>query len=168
MRLARGASIPLNICGAPQIPPKTVRSDTLKNENPGALAGATGAEFEASIFKTKEYRLRAEWARAVWFALDHCHPEDAAQICAGFLDSLSTQGPSVSHPFGMTSGEAMIWADCAPIHELAAYVAAGLDRLRGLALAKSARKRLFWALWQGFDPEDRRAFLAQVKARAVQ
>lgn len=136
-----------------------------ETENPGALAGATGADFEAARFKGEGYRLRAEWARAVWFALDHCHPEDAAQVCAGYLDTLSTGGPALGAPFGTTAGEAMIWAESAPVNELAAYVAAGLDRLRGLALARNARKRLFWAIWKSFGPEDRRAFLSQVNGR---
>lgn len=112
--------------------------------------------------------MRSEWARAVWFALDHCHPEDAAQVCAGYLDNLTTEGPILGNPFGMVTGEARMWADCAPVHEIAAYVTAGLDRLRGLALAKTARKRLFWAIWQSFDREDRQAFLARANRRVAQ
>ncbi len=101
------------------------------------------------------------------FTLGQCHAEDATAICAAYLDSVKTSGPVLGDPFGMMAGDARFWADCAPIHELAAYGAAALEKLRGLALAKNARKRLFWDLWASFGPDDRRSFLAQSKRGGV-
>lgn len=60
------------------------------------------------------------------------------------------------------TGDALFWADCAPAHELVAYGAAALDRLRGLPLALDTRKRLFAQLWEAFNPKDRQAFLMRV------
>lgn len=130
-------------------------------ENPGALAGASGVKTGQKNTVTETYSTRSEWAKALCFNLGQCHPEDAAAICAAYLDSMKTNGPTLGDPFGMVAGDARFWADCAPIHELAAYGAAALEKLRGLALAKNARKRLFWDLWASFGADDQRAFMAQ-------
>ncbi len=87
--------------------------------------------------------MRSELANTLCFTLGQRHPEDVAALCAAYLDSLKTSDPVLGDPFGMMAGAARLWADCAPIHELAAYGAAALERLRGLALTKNARKRLF-------------------------
>lgn len=89
---------------------------------------------------------------------------DAAQICMAFLESMETGGPTLGDPFGMVTGDAMFWADCAPAHELVAYGTAALNRLRGTALGIGTRKRLFAALWRSFKDEDRKAFLSRVDA----
>lgn len=109
------------------------------------------------------YRRRKEWAGALAFALSECHPDDAAQICAAFLEDHTTRGPQMGDPFGMVAGDAQLWADCALVHELAAYASAAMERLRGQAMATKARKRLFWALWGSFDRGDRSAFLSKVR-----
>ncbi|WP_374292552.1 hypothetical protein [Paenirhodobacter enshiensis] len=135
-----------------------------ETQNPGAFGDATGAEYEAGQPVTKEYLIRKDWANAVWFALDHCDPEDAAHICATCLADLETGGPTLGDIFGTVMGDAVFWADVAPAHELAAYGLAALDRLRGTALGIGTRKRLFARLWETFDPKDRQAFLRRVDA----
>lgn len=89
---------------------------------------------------------------------------DAAQICMAFLESMETGGPTLGDPFGMVAGDAALWADSAPAHELQAYGVAALDRLRTANLGINARKRLFAALWRSFKDEDRKAFLSRVDA----
>ena len=130
--------------------------------NPGALADATGANFEGFNFKTERYRRRALAATALCRAIGECHPDDAAAICAAYLNDQRTGGPVMGDPFGMVAWDAGLWADSAPVHELAAYGVAALDRLRTANLGLNARKRLFAALWQSFPDQDRKAFLAHM------
>lgn len=137
---------------------------SLAMQNPGAADTATGAEYETSPVPSKEYLIRKDWANAVWFALDHCVPEDVAHIAATCLADLETGGPTLGDIFGTVMGDAVFWADCAPAHELVAYGTAALDRLRGTALGIGTRKRLFARLWETFDPKDRQAFLRRVDA----
>lgn len=136
----------------------------LEIETPGASGNATEGHIETGQFQTQEYRLRAEWASAAAYALEHCDPHDAAQLCANILEAMQTEGPVLGDPFGMVASDAAFWADCAPAHELAAYGCAALDRLRGLALGLNTRKRLFAKLWETFDKCDRQAFLSRVDA----
>lgn len=137
---------------------------TSESETPGAAGTATEGEFETGQFHSPEYRMRAEWASAAAYALENCNPRDAAQLCAGILDAMQTDGPILGDPFGMVASDALFWAVCAPPHELVAYGTAALDRLRGLALGLNTRKRLFARLWETFDPKDRQAFLTRVDA----
>ena len=107
-------------------------------------------------------RLRAEWAEALCYALGECHPDDAAAICAAYLDTAETGGPRYD-ALGMVYSDAGIWAVAAPPHELVAYTLAGLERLPKAHLSLPARKRVFKHLWRSFTPADRAAFLAHVK-----
>lgn len=111
---------------------------------------------------------RAQLATAAWEALIACPSDDAAALCAGFLDAMQTAGPPMGDPFGMLVGDARLWADVAPVHEVAAYGAAAMDRLCGSALGLNTRKRLFMALWTGLPPKERRAFLDRVTGKAGQ
>ena len=133
-----------------------------ETETPGAAGTATEGKIETRQFQSMEYRMRAEWASAAAYALENCHPHDAAQLCAGILDAMQTDGPTLGDPFGMVAGDARFWADCAPPHELAAYGLAALEKLRGPALGIGQRKRLFAALWASFSEADRVAFLRRV------
>lgn len=133
-----------------------------ENETPGAADTATGGKFETALVPSPQYRIRKDWANAAWFALDHCDPQDAAHICATVLAELETGGPCLGDLLGTLTEDALFWADCAPVHELVAYGASALDRLRGAALGLNTRKRLFARLWETFDPKDRQAFLARV------
>ncbi|MGB3315974.1 MAG: hypothetical protein WBB85_16355 [Albidovulum sp.] len=128
-----------------------------QNENPGATAIASGAEFEAANFKTVSYRLEVEWATALAFCLGRVSHETGAQICFAYLDSRRTEGPVLAL-FDDIRAEAEFWADCAPVHEVEAHVFAGMRRLGETALGKNTRKRLFAALWDSFDDADRLKF----------
>lgn len=132
-----------------------------QKENPGALAGATGAAFEAANFKASYYRRRFEWATALCHVLGECDAEDAAAICAAYLDNLRTDGPA--HPFlNEVRAEAEYWADCAQMPELEAVTLAGLRRLGEMALGVRTRKRLFARLWDSFTDADRLSFARRV------
>ena len=63
------------------------------NENPGALAGATGIELGIT-FSDEYYRNRAETATKLGHAIAECHPQDACVIMEAALDNL-TEG----HPY---------------------------------------------------------------------
>ena len=108
-------------------------------------------------------RLRAEWASALCFALGECHPDDAAAICAAYLETVETGGPVMGDPFGTVAADARLWAQAAPPHELVAYTLAGLERLPRSHLSAPARKRLFKAIWRSLTAADRAAFIAHVK-----
>lgn len=132
-----------------------------QKQDPGALAGATGAGYEVTNFKTAYYRQRADRANALCRAIGQCHKEEAAQICAAFLDSLRTSGPA--HPFlNEVREEAAWWADCAAVPELEAVTLAGLRRLGEMALGVNCRKRIFVALWDSFTDLDRLSFARRV------
>ena len=126
-----------------------------KAQSTSELAGMTAADLEGGQYRA---------ITALCEALAACNVKDGAAICAEFLDSQRTGGPVMGDPFGMVSGDAALWADSAPVHELAAYGTAALDRLRTANLGLNARKRLFAALWRSFPDQDRKAFLARVDA----
>ena len=107
-------------------------------------------------------RLRMEWANSLCFALGECHPDDAAAICAAFLETVETGGPVLGDPFGMVAGDARLWAVAAPPHELVAYTLAGLAELPKAHLSNPARKTCFKAIWRSFSDIERAAFIAAV------
>jgi len=99
----------------------------LANENPGALAGATGADDIEQAFKTQEYRSRAIAATALGHAIANCHPEDACALMEAALDDLRAGMPIA--PFGGIMDQARFWADMATRNERKAYTLACFDRL---------------------------------------
>ncbi len=106
-------------------------------------------------------RHRAEWAKTLALTLEHCNSQEAAAICAAFLDTVETGGPR--HDWlGHVYADARLWADSAPPHELVAYTLAGLDRLPRAHLGNATHKRAFVALWDAFDASDRARFLGRV------
>lgn len=130
------------------------------NKDHDALAGAAGAEIEAGSFRSERDRRRAEWATALIYALEHCDQDDAATICAAYLDRLRTDGPA--HPFlNEVRTEAAFWADSAQMPELEAVVLAGLRRLGTMAMGVGTRKRLLVALWRSLPADDRAQFAAR-------
>ncbi len=131
-------------------------------ETPGVAGTATGGEFEITQILTTDYRNCKEWAISAWMVLENGDPQDVAHICATRLAELETGGPAMGNLLGTVTGDALFWADCAPVHELVAYGTAALNRLRTCALGLDTRKRLFARLWEGFDPKDRQAFLSRV------
>ena len=103
------------------------RSATAEVENPGALAGATGAICIEQVFKTKHYRNRAEAATALCHAIAECDPDDASQIMAVALADLSAGQPVA--PLFSFMDQAAFWADFALVPELKAYALACYSRL---------------------------------------
>lgn len=97
-------------------------------ENPGALAGATGAEQPEQSFKSQEYRLRAERATSLCMCIADVPPEDAAPILYAAVDDFHRQG----FPFSASSnlmGYAVDWADLATEAERKAYAIAAARRM---------------------------------------
>lgn len=113
-------------------------------------------------FQDPTVRRRVEWNQSLVYALRECHPDDAAAICAAFLETVETGGPVLGDPFSMVAGDARFWAAAAPPHELFAYTLAGLESLPKSHLSIPARKRVFMALWSSFNARDRGAFLKRV------
>jgi len=112
-----------------------------------------------------DIKRRLENAAWLCLALDTAHCEDAAAICAAFMDDMLTTGPGLI-PFGDLRADAAFWADCAQPPELEAYFYAALKRLGGSVLGIQARKRLFKALWSSFPQAERAAFLCHVNGGA--
>lgn len=106
-------------------------------------------------------RYRAEWSQTLVLTLEHCHPHDAAAICAAYLETVETGGPNHA-PYSFVYSDAGIWARSAPPHELVAYTLHGLEQLPKARLSNPARKKLFKHLWKGFTDADRTAFLRHV------
>ena len=67
-------------------------------ENPGALAGATGANVDVEKHLVAEYRHRRAWAMALRQAIRECDPMDAALILSDELERLR-QGAPIAHLF---------------------------------------------------------------------
>ena len=61
------------------------------NENPGALAGATGAGSIELAFRSTDYRMRAEAATSLCLAIANCAPQDAVIVMAAALADLVGQ-----------------------------------------------------------------------------
>ena len=135
-----------------------------ERETPGAAGTATGEEYETGQVPSAEYLYRKDWAISAWLALDHRDPQDVAHICGTFLAQLETGGPVMGDLLGTVTGDALLWADCAPVHELVAYGTAALNQLRYAALGLDTRKRLISVLWETLEPKDRQAFLMRVDA----
>lgn len=107
-------------------------------------------------------RDRADMATWLVYALEKINPEDAAPICAAYLETVETGVPRYD-PFGFVYADARLWALAAPPHELVAYTLAGLERLPKANLSTPARKTAFKALWRSFTDTDRAAFVALVR-----
>lgn len=97
-------------------------------ENPGALAGATGAGKSEQPFKSIQYRLRAEQTTSLCMCIADMHPEDAAPILWAALDDFHQQGLPASPSHNLMQ-HATAWADQATERELKAYVVAAARRM---------------------------------------
>ena len=112
-------------------------------KNPGALAGATGAEYEVSDFRTADYRRRVEHASALRLAMEYCHPEDAALVMSDALERMRKGAPIP--PLMNAMEEARDWAATATPFERKAWLLACFDAI---------------------SPKDQAGFLAYVSRRA--
>lgn len=106
----------------------------------------------------RDPRVRMGWAESLCFALGECHPDDASAICAAFLESQAAGMPGCD-PWGDIRADAAFWTDSAHVAEVEIYTCAGLHKLGRMALAKTARKKLFRALWRSFTSAEQAAFI---------
>lgn len=89
-----------------------------ENENPGALAGATGAD-DFPNFVTEEYLNRAEAATALCHAIADADRDDAVFLMDAALERLSVGAPLPV--FLDALDDAKWWASFAAPHELRAF-----------------------------------------------
>ena len=61
-------------------------ADAPENENPGALAGATGADLHSSGVADEDSLKRTEAARALAAAVSDCDPRDRIPLLKRLLD----------------------------------------------------------------------------------
>ena len=98
-----------------------------ENENPGALAGATGADVHSTSFVSVEYRKRAEAATSLYMAIGNCDPQDARQLMEAALLDLGAGQPFP--PLFSVMEAANDWALWAVVTELKAYALACYNHL---------------------------------------
>jgi len=101
-------------------------SPTSKNENPGALAGATGADF---VFADSfgGYATRHALATELIRAIVACPPKEAALIMAAALAMIGAGTPPPTLRKVMI--EARQWAGEATVYELRGYAAACVEAM---------------------------------------
>ena len=109
---------------------------------------------------TAELKMRKDLAEGAAIALEACHYEDRAQVCAYILDMMSADYPPAADFLGHRIEDARFWCEIAAPDQVAALGLAALDRLNNLALGRPTRKRLLAGLWQSMSEVDRQAFLA--------
>lgn len=100
-----------------------------ENENPGTLAGVTGAEKHVNGITGEEYRKRVKSATVLCLAITECEPEDACIIMEAALMDLGAGQPRP--PLFSVMEEATHWADFASVAELKAYALACFNRMPG-------------------------------------
>ena len=116
-----------------------------KNENPGALAGATGANWKSlKSVLGQTYLERLKGARDLQAAIDACDPALAAIIMDRALDGLRIGDPGSALFNAMD--QAITWADWATPAENKAYCLANFNAM---------------------TPKDRAGLLAYVQGRAA-
>lgn len=97
-----------------------------ENENPGALAGATGDDLEVSL-SSETYNNRNIAATTLCLAIRACHPSDAAILMSAALEDLSAGMPIAA--FEGVMAEARLWAEWATPAELKAYALASYEAM---------------------------------------
>lgn len=98
-----------------------------KVENPGALAGATGANSTETAFRSGEYARRAQAATALCVAIGECHRDDVVKILDAALSDLSMGAPLPG--FCATVDEARWWSYFASPLELKAYALSSYEAM---------------------------------------
>ena len=104
---------------------------------------------------------RMERVNQLVCAIAETDPEDAAPILDAALRGYSVGPPGLTVLLELDE-DAEWWASAAPAAEVAAYVAAGLRRLKAAPLHVALRKQLLVSLWHSMTHDDRRAFLRRV------
>ena len=100
-----------------------------ENENPGALAGATGIDHQDWLVWLDNNLKRESAARALSQAVADCDPADRLPFLETLIDALRQGEPSVG--FGPIMAEARDWAAWASRAELKAYCLAAYEAMSG-------------------------------------
>lgn len=98
-----------------------------ENENPGALAGATGADEKSWQDWVDNNIHREVSARALLTAVLDCDPRDRVPLMERFIEALRPGQPITA--FNGVMAEAAFWADMASTAERKAYALACFNRL---------------------------------------
>ena len=98
-----------------------------ENENPGALAGATGDDLKDWLSWIDHNIRRELTARALMEAVLACDPDDRLDLLERFYEALRPGFPITA--FGSVMDEAMFWADHASPAERKAYTLACFNRM---------------------------------------
>ena len=113
---------------------KPVSADLIpSNDNPGALAGSSGAVSTEVRFKSEYYLKRAEAATDLSHAIGDCHRDDAVAILDAALTYLRMGSPLPV--FLSAMNEARWWASFASPHELKAFALASFQAMHPLVRA---------------------------------
>jgi hypothetical protein len=115
-----------------------------ENKNPGALAGATGANEKESELSQERYRMRCLWASSLREAIHYCHPHDAMLVMSDELDRMRIGMPVP--PLYSLMNDAESWSEIATQDELKCYAL---------------------ACYNAMPPKVQAGFLAYVMGRAV-
>ncbi len=100
---------------------------TAQNENPGALAGATGADIRDKTTMCEVYRKRLESATALCRAIAACEPEDAAFLMNGILERMCAGSPTPV--FLSAMDDARWWVSIATHAEVKAWALACYEQM---------------------------------------
>ncbi|MFC3169863.1 hypothetical protein [Paracoccus fontiphilus] len=96
-------------------------------ENPGALAGATGADLHSWLEWVDLSIQREAAARSLLEAVLACDPRDRIPLMERFIEAMRPGAPIPA--FGSIMAEAAFWADMASTAELKAYSVACYNRM---------------------------------------
>lgn len=99
------------------------------NENPGALAGATGAEFKDWLSWVDNNLNRESSARGLIEAVLACDPRDRIPLMERFIEAMRCGAPMPT--IGGIMAEARDWAAWACRAELKAYALASYEAMNG-------------------------------------
>ncbi|MFV0302053.1 MAG: hypothetical protein ACK5IP_14475 [Paracoccus sp. (in: a-proteobacteria)] len=111
----------------------------LENENPGALAGATGADVRSYLERLDNTLNRVDATSAFSYAVAELHPEDRIPVLEAAFDFLRPGTPLPA--FNSLMAEAYWWADRA---------------------SRAERKAYAFACYQRMSEADQRSFIAHV------
>ena len=130
---------------------ETFEEDNTTEKTAGQLTGAA--------------RWRHDKRQAAIWALQSLDEQDAAVICATFLDETGAGFPRLDW-WGDAREEAAEWSYRANSGELEVYFTSALKRLENQALGLRARKRMIAALFHSLNATDQAAFLAWAEGAA--
>jgi hypothetical protein len=139
-------------------------NDAPEMKNPGALAGATGADHPKYLYNTMEYMLRAKRATELAHSIGQCHPEDACVVMTAALYDLTPEGAPSTY-FVSVEDDARWWSRMATPLQLMAMLTATLECLGDQPMHRNMRKRLIVRLFESLPEDDRQAFVRRIDSK---